>query len=217
MNTTTTKPLILAGALTFTVSLAVMGCFGSKHGAAKGDLFVSNEELQTYALPYSNAYLILGGTPHETKMVSDKTSSKVSFTLSAHGTALDEENYSFDSKAFNYLGNKSYGEFSPGISILKFPFNVGDSWEWSGTYLFGGKDRAASANVSTDAEKLNTVAGEFNAVKVTVALEIESGGMSPVKQDLVFWFAPNRGLVRREFEYSGTREPMPPETASARQ
>ena len=31
-----------------------------------------------------------------------------------------------------------------------------------------------------------------------------------VEHKLVFWFAPKKGIVRREIKFSTTREPMPP-------
>ncbi|HXH62503.1 MAG TPA: hypothetical protein VNI20_14250 [Fimbriimonadaceae bacterium] len=217
MKTASLKTPILVGASTFVIALAALGCFGKKHGASKGDRFSNNSELQTYVVPYKNAYLIMGGTSHETTVESTKTSSSVTFLMRAHGTVLDEENYTYDSDSFNYIGNKDYGEFKEGIPILKFPFAVGDKWDWDGTYEIGGRSRKSSAVITTDSERLVTVAGDFNTVRVTVDLEIESGGSNAVKQTLKFWFAPDYGMVKREFEYSGTREPMPPEATAYQQ
>jgi hypothetical protein len=42
-----------------------------------------------------------------------------------------------------------------------------------------------------------------------VELTVETGSKEKHKHKLTFWFVPKRGVFRREFELSTTREPMP--------
>jgi hypothetical protein len=212
----TWKTAIYTGGAVFALCLAVLGCLrASGQSADVSQRYVKSEELQPEAVPYSDAYVIFGGFPVETTVTAQREEGNVELRFIAFDRAMDEERYAFDKTTFRYVGNVE-DAFDPGIPLLRFPLDVGDKWTWSGTYVFGGQERKASANVSTSQDRLNTVAGEYGTVRVAVQLSVESDSAEPVSRLLTFWFAPKRGVVRREFEMSTTREPMPPKESGDR-
>ncbi len=203
------NPVVLSSGAAFFVALGILGCLkasGQQSDVAKR--YATLNELQPQSVPYQGAYLIFGGVPVETKVRTESNDGKTTLFFESNGAVLDEERYAHDETTFRYLGNQDEG-FEPGITLLRFPFDVGEEWTWSGTYRLGPESRKAEATCKSSSQRLNTVAGEFATVRIAVELKIESGAKDPVTQKLTFWFAPKRGVVRREFQYSTTREPMP--------
>jgi hypothetical protein len=200
--------LILGGTV-FAASLGVLGCLKSAEQSS-ARVFDTIEDLQPYVEPYKAAYINHGGTPISTNIKTEKSDGKVSFRFHQgnEATPTEVEEYAFNDREFLYLGNLDE-RYEPGIPLLKFPLRVGDKWEWSGAYNWGGASRKATAVVTTATEPLNTVVGEFRAVRSVVELSVETGSKDLHRHKLTFWFAPKRGIVRREFEFSTTREPMP--------
>ena len=212
IRTDSTRAILWTGGAVFAASFAFLGCLkANSEQVAKR--YESAEELQPYATPYENAFLIAAGSPIETTVTANRADGRVEFLFTSNGVVLENEVYEYDVKSFRFMG-KSSDQFTPGIPLLHFPLNLGDDWTWSGTNHFGKTDRKASATIKTREEKLNTVAGEFGTVRVDVSLSIESGSAKPVERLLSFWFAPRKGIVRREFENDYTREPMPPKAAN---
>jgi hypothetical protein len=212
----TWKAAFYAGGAVFALSVVVLGCLNASGQPAQvSQRYTKSEDLQPYAVPYEDAYVIFGGHPVETTVSAQRSEGNIELQFICFDRALDEERYSFDDTAFRYVGSVE-DTFEPGIPLLRFPLEVGDEWTWAGTNQFGGQERAATADVTTSQDRLNTVAGEYGTVKVAVQLSIESGSAKPVSRLLTFWFAPKRGVVRREFEWSTTREPMPPKESASR-
>ncbi len=208
-----THVALALGAAVFAVSLGVLGCLNSsEQDVGPSQYFAKIGDVQPYVEPYSRAY-ILTGSPVPTDLRTEKAPGSVRFYFMLHGSSIDEEFYTYDDSYFRYTGNRQE-EFDPGIPLLKFPFTVGDKWDWSGKYRTGGTERDATAQISTSPVKLTTVGGAFSTVRVEVALSFESGGAERAKRKLTFWFAPKRGVVRREIQDGMTREPMPPKVNS---
>ena len=213
-NLYTMGSLIGAGAAAFVASVGVLGCLKGEDQGQDPVRFAKSDEMLAHALPYEQAYIIYDGYPVEATVQAVNRPGEVDFSFEAHGDVLDLELYSYDEKTFRYRGNGDE-TYTPPIPLLKFPLEVGDSWTWAGNFNWGNRDRKAPAEISTESERLNTLAGEFGTVKVTVEIEIESGGEKPVGYTLHFWFAPKRGLVRREFANNTTREPMASKTVAS--
>lgn len=199
--------LFAAAALTATVATLFIGC------SQKPD--VSNtqytaQDMQAHKLPYTKAYINYGGSLAETNVSAVNRSGEVDFLFMVDGTLHERESYKYDDESFRFAGDAG-DKYSPGITLLKFPFNAGDEWTWSGAYRIGDQeDKSASAKITTSSERLATLAGEYDTVMVVVDLEIESGSINPVHKELKFWFVPGTGLIRREIEHSTSREPMQP-------
>lgn len=188
-------------------ALALFGCPKTPTPTGPIQHFAKIDDFQPYVQPYSRAYILVP-TPIETEVVTEKGTGTVRFKFMYHDEAMDEEAYAFTDTQFLYTGNAT-DSYEPGIPLAKFPLGVGESWDWAGVYRYTGQDRKAKARVSTSGEKLKTVAGEFDTVRVEVELEIASGAQKPATDRLTFWLAPKRGVVRRESEFGYTREPMP--------
>jgi hypothetical protein len=201
--------LAWSGGAAFFATLFTLGCFGVHGEQSIAQRYTKPEDIQPATLAYDKAYVIFAGNPVATTVSSSVEGGQTVFTFEGEGSVIDVEKYSSDESSFRFVGTETE-TYSPGITILRFPFEVGEEWTWGGKYKLSPEEREATAKVKTAEERLNTVAGEFMTVRVTVDLSIESGTAKPVNQKLTFWFAPKRGIVRREFQYSTTREPMPP-------
>lgn len=205
---TTTHLALTVGAAAIAVLLSALGCLGGHAESPKAaQSFAKMSDMQPYVEPYPNAY-ILAGQAVETELECQKSPGAVKFDFTAYGTLIDQENYAYDDTTFRYVGNE-VDTFVPGIPLLKFPLTVGDKWDWSGEYRGAGRVLKSTAEVTTEPELLKTVAGEFTTVRVDVQIARESGAKEPAMWRHTFWFAPKRGVVRREIEFGFVREPMP--------
>lgn len=161
------------------------------------------------ALPYTNAALILAGKPLPVKLSSKRTGPVVTFALDAYGQTVEEEVYRNGANVFE-VERVSGEKYLPPIPLLKFPAKTGEQYKWSGEMVSGEQARKAKANVLLSGDRLNLFGGQFDSLQVTVNLEMESGGPEPAVRKMSFWFVPGKGIVRREFGFSSTREPAPP-------
>lgn len=200
--------LVLIGAAAMAATLAVLGAGCSDKPKGPTTSYADPSSIQAHNLPYTSAYLNYFGTLTETKMYAVNRTGEVDFILEANNTVHDKESYTYDKTSFNYTGNADE-VYSPGVTLLKFPFKTGDSWEWKGYYRLGGRDRSARATITTSGVRLLTLVGEFDTILVVCKLEIESGSIEPVQKEMKFWFAPGKGLIQREIEHSMSRLPMP--------
>ena len=200
---------MVGGGAAVAAALFLLGCLGSNEEGPSTQTYSKIEDIQPTAVPYARAYVIFTGTPIPTDVVAEQKDGEFELRCESEGAVIDLEKYAFDDASFKFVGTGSE-TFDPGIPILRFPLEVGDEWTWGGSYLTGADAREATAKVKTAQERLNTVMGEFSTVRVTVELAIQSGTPKPVEHKLVFWFAPKKGIVRREIKFSTTREPMPP-------
>lgn len=201
--------IVITGFAAFAVSIWILGCSNSsKSGIASGGTFSAFEQMQPQTLPYARAYLILGGTPEETIIETVSRTGEVDFNLLIEDTIVEQEFYGYDDKSFRFLGN-THERFEPGIPLLRFPMKAGEDWSWGGKYTFAEREMDAEATISTELDTIDTLAGQFETVLVIVNVEVDADAVEPVKFERKFWFVPKRGIIRREFEHSGTREPMP--------
>lgn len=202
-------------AVLWLVCVLTISCRGGSQYAVATS-YKSNDEIKPYTQPYSDAYLLFGSATLETKLVTKVTPGSVQYDFLKGDTLIDKEQYRYNEKEFQYVGNENE-VFTPGIPLLKYPFNVGDSWEWAGTYRWANLEREAVAIIKTQKEKIGTVIGEFDTIKVSVELTISAEMKTPSIQSFIFWIAPNKGIVQREFQNSGSREPMPVNNNSVNQ
>ena len=203
------KNLLLFGAAALIATLATLGTGCSKKPSGSTTRYTA-KDMQAHKLPYTKAYINYGGSLAETNMSAVNRSGEVDFLFMVDGTLHEKESYKYDDKSFRFTGDAG-DQYSPGITLLLFPFEAGDDWMWSGVYVMAGRDpKKASAKITTSSERLTTLAGEYDTVLVVCDLKIESGSIDPVHKELKFWFAPGKGLIRREIEFSPSREPMEP-------
>lgn len=186
--------------------VASAGCAPQEGKPGVSESFVRNHgELEPDQLPYRDARLILSGTELPVEMSKTREGDVVVFHLLAHGEELETERYESDSAGFRFVGGS--GEtFKPAIPLVRYPLRVGETWEWAGQTALGPTEKPAKATITTQSERLNLASGVHNAIRVGVALRIETG-RHEAKRDLTFWIAPKAGVVRREFGAGSAREP----------
>ncbi|MBX3096962.1 MAG: hypothetical protein KF812_08875 [Fimbriimonadaceae bacterium] len=155
----------------------------------------------------SPVHLIVAG--YEVKDVAmkvEREGGQVRLKLTAHNETLQEEHYLLDASGL-YV-NRMVGEtFDPPLPLVKFPVDGNQSHDYSGTVTVGQSKRDAKATVTTVSDVLNSIGGQFDCVKVTVALSLRQGSAPTQERQLVFWVSPGHGIVKREYGSEATREP----------
>ena len=160
-------------------------------------------DLQPGAAPGSKANLVLKDIQIPVTVTHKTKDNEVILTLETAGVPFEIERYLNEPKQFSFVGlqladTEASGEFyQPPVPLLKFPMNIGDSWEWSGKSVSGDQPHKGRAKITTSSQT--------SLVKVQVDLELESGGPNPAKRTLTFWFSPGKGVVKREFGESSSR------------
>lgn len=173
----------------------------------------SAAELSADKLPYKSARLILSGTEVPVTMNRKVSGKRVDFLLTARQELLEIESYESDDKGFRFAG-LSGETFEPAIPIARFPFRVGEAWEWTGTAGLGPILKPATAKLSSSKDKLNLATGVAECILISADLDVKVSEKSQSKRILKFWIEPGIGVVKRDFAMSSTREPRP-ETESA--
>lgn len=169
--------------------------------------FGSIDDLKPQAIPYKKAVLILAGTSVPVDMVPTEAAGKLDLKLSARGEDVMTESYRFDDKAFSFVG--STGEsYVPPIPLVTFPSNSTDKRAWKGTIQYGDVSLPCTATIASRSETLNMDGGNYSTLNVTVTLSY-NGGAKPTQRLLKFWFAPKKGMVKRDFGLNSTRQPAP--------
>jgi hypothetical protein len=195
--------------LTIPLLLATFGLTGCAARYSPDEAPVSLAEWRPDHPPYVRANLVLSGTVVPVQVTASRQGDQVRLRLDAHGETLEEELYRLDGDAFRM--EYAVGErFDPPVTLMQSPVRPGETWEWAGTLSVGPLSRRATANVVTSREELNLPGGPYDALRVNVTLSLDSGKATPAVRELRFWFAKGRGLVRREFGASSTREPAGP-------
>lgn len=186
------------------VALAGCGCQPDTPSGS-GPVVAEAAVFQADALPGDKAKLVLAGTeiPVEVKRRSEGT--EVILELWAHGEIVQQERYQSLQDAFS-LKMAGGEHYEPPLPLVKFPMEIGANWKWEGQMVAGERSHKAQGTVTTRAEQVYAPAPE-SAVKVEVALELDSGGPVPAKRTLTFWFVEGRGVVKRAFGAGSTREP----------
>jgi hypothetical protein len=170
---------------------------------------LTRDDVQPDADPPPKAKLLYLGTTVPVTVKAERKGDIFTINLLAHGDLFDSEEYvkTLDGLA---LSNAAGEVYSPPIPLLKFPLAVGDEpMTWVGT-LSGELDpHRASAKISSSKESvtLGQTSAETIRVQVDILLESISEGESAERR-LVFWFLPKKGVVKRQFGTTSTREPV---------
>jgi hypothetical protein len=133
--------------------------------------------------------------------------SEVRIDLLAHDTIFETERYLSTDESFSVI-DAGGEQFEKAIPLVKYPMHVGDTWEWTGGVLTGPASHKASAKISTSSEDL-PVKNLHNVIRIQVDLSYETGaqGVASIRK-LIFWIAPNMGVVKRAFGDYSKREPL---------
>ncbi|MBV6457553.1 MAG: hypothetical protein HONBIEJF_00666 [Fimbriimonadaceae bacterium] len=168
--------------------------------------YSASDQLKPDGLPYTKANLILAGTLFPVEMSRAVNGTTVKFTLTAHDEVIEEEIYESTKEKFAIL-DLAGETYKPALPLLQFPIKPGDVWKWQGEMIAGGIVRKATAKVTISEDKLNLADGVYETLKSSVELEMPSGGPTPAKRILSFWFVKEKGMIKRDIAASSTREP----------
>ncbi len=168
--------------------------------------YPNNTSLNPELTPDKNANLILGGTKIPVELKETLADGKITWTWMTQGTEIEKEVYSTTPQKFALISGPAES-FNPAIPLIKFPFKVGDSYSYKGSQTFGMVKREATAKITSSNDKLNLETGVYETVLVTIELNVASGTPGGTNSTFKFWFSPTKGMVKREFGFSSTRQP----------
>lgn len=103
-------------------------------------------------------------------------------------------------KVLLFINKESRFNYDKFLPRIKYPFIVGQSWEWKG-YEFN-EDEKNSLNVKylvDDKDTLTVPAGKFEALKLITTIESSSGTKNIVTE----WYAENIGIVKMNIKIEG--------------
>lgn len=176
-------------------------------------------ELKPDAAPASPARLLLGSAEIPVQLVEERKEGSVTYKWKAHGEVVDSESYEVNPDSFRLKLAVSEA-FDPPITLLREPVKVGSSHDWKGKVMLTQdgvplKDPRvhsdATAQVAVSKERITVVGGPYDSHLVTVKLMLQDEKGTPAKERLLrFWFVPGKGIVKRDFSESSSREPAPP-------
>lgn len=194
------------------VGLGLVGCFSGRGGpsgkTSSGPPIASSSDLKPDAKIPLKANLRIGEIDMPVEIKQTQTGEEIRIDLEAHGQVLEDESYLAKLNSFELKAVAGENYTAP-LPLLKFPMNVGDTWNWVGTMTAGDEPHKATAVVNTSLDKvLLPASGSQEAVLVVVDLQIESGGPEPALRKLRFWFVKNKGLVKRQFGTASSRDPV---------
>lgn len=188
------------------VFLCLLGASCSRSDPDQGEVVTTPEKLQPGALGANKATLVIGDLSIKVDLVRKVEGQDIEIHLIAEGEPFEVERYRQTNDGFYLVGRqlgdvKAGGEyFDPPIPLLKFPMRDGATWTWEGSNVSGDIPRKATATIKPEYKP--------DMVKVVVKLSVDSGAATPATTDLVLWFAPGKGIVRREFGQYSSRIPL---------
>lgn len=173
----------------------------------QGAAITSIDELAPDVLPGATADLVLAGTAYPVALNRINHGDTLELDLVSHGEVLEAERYQRGPSSFALL-DAAEEHFKPGIPLLKFPLRVGESWTWRGNMTTGLIPRSATATIATASDSVFLTDTSHDTVRTTVDLSFEADpGKAPLKRQLIFWFEPKAGIVKRQFGTASVRQP----------
>lgn len=194
--------------MAFAAATLCGGCScGRSHTPSSAIIVESPEDFAPATTPGATADLILGGNKYPVNIRAKKDGDQVTFLLLDHGEVFESETYQSTDKAFS-LVNAADEKYDPPLPLLKFPMRDVEKWSWSGNMVTGTIARKATATISTTREPLYLKSSPHETLKVTVDIGLEANpGKAPLWRQLVFWFEPGAGIIKREFGSASVRQP----------
>ncbi|MBL8048889.1 MAG: hypothetical protein JNJ45_09435 [Chthonomonas sp.] len=194
-----------------TLGLLLGGCVTKKgHDSWAISVGVSNkihsDTLNPGAIPYTKARLVMNGHPFQVDVKSATKGEIITHSFESHGVAIETETYRQAPGLFELV---AYGDevFKRPIPLLKFPFSVGDSWTWQGSFGADLNPIPATAEITTADEPL-ALEGFPQSDSVRVEVNLQYGSPTkPSERKLLFWFVEGKGMVKRQIHFGSTRQP----------
>lgn len=168
------------------------------------DAIRCSKTLAPDTLPYQEGSLILAGTEYPVEVRQVRSADTVEFVIERQGEVLETERYFGDDTSFRLVqgGGATY---VPGIPLILYGRDLSEPQTWSGEVREAERNHRAEASIRATREPLNIPGGRFDAFLIDVQLRIASDPV--VDRAMKFWFVPSRGIVKREFGTTSTRQP----------
>lgn len=215
MNRLTLASIVRSGLLGLVLVFGLCGCnnFSDAEVPFLGQTLATNPaELQPDALPYERAQILIEGTAIPVDVERSEGHEQVAFLFRLGESTIEEEHYAILPHKFALISTAE-NRFEPPLPLIKYPLHDQQEWTWSGEVL-SGIATPAEAHLTARSESLHLDGGIHPAIRITVALEMQSPGESVVTRELNFWFSPGQGLIQRSFGTSSKRQPLPASLAN---
>ncbi len=161
----------------------------------------------TAAVPPQNATLKVAGVRIDTVMKTRRDDGRIILDLVSNSEVIDHETYHEDNGGLS-LEYAAGETFSPVIPLVRLPMRVGETWKWNGVLKNDGGDQPATAEIRTEAAKIDTGGDLNHGLEVVVLLDLKQpNGSENVRRKLHFWLVEGHGVVRRSFGDESQREP----------
>lgn len=168
------------------------------------------EDIKPTGAPPATALLRVEGVDVPVKVKTTTKGEDFTIDLTSHDELFDFERYFVKDDVFA-LAEAAGEVYEPAIPLLKFPFFVGQpTGTWTGTLSSERSPHPAHATITIDKGDLQFQGATVETVHVNVLIFLDQpSDQSSARRTLEFWFAPNKGLLKREFNGSSIREPTP--------
>ncbi len=187
--------------------LASCGCQSSSGGT--GPLIAGYATLKPDNLTLKQCILKLAGSKVEAEIQQTREGNDIRIDLVVLGTVFESERYRSTDDQFSVIdtGGERY---DPPIPLIKYGMHVGDQWDWTGAYWTGPEPHKAQAKITTSTEDVSYEGGTIhNAIRIQVVRSVDSGRPDiTATRKLVFWIAPDKGVIKRSFGEESSREPL---------
>lgn len=173
--------------------------------------FTALSDLDPQVAPPKFANIVLTSALIECQLKEQSTDHSIVLrwlTPGSRAVEIEREKYFFDKSHFAFAFGPAES-YDPPITLLKFPFKVGDSYSWKGQQTIGRTKRPGTASISTSTDVLDLPDIKTETIKVNVDLNVQTGSPGGTQTNLVFWIQPGHGVVKRDLGRSSNREPRP--------
>lgn len=205
-----------------TVGLAAAGLlsaagFGTLSCAAKGGsngsngqaIYNTSEQLGPGKQPGWNAILLYQDWEVPVQVDQKVEGNDITLRLLAKDQELEIERYRSTPSTFQLVQAASE-VFEPPLTLLEFPLVEGELPKWTGKLKLGELAKDATATVENRKAPLGVKGYPDEGIKSIVKVSFDGGGPQATVRVLNFWFVPDRGILKREYEKGTTRLPVAP-------
>jgi len=189
------------------LALCLSTCGCQPPAAVDGTTVSAFTAFSTTAVSPQNATLKVAGVHIDTVMKTRREKGRIILDLVSNSDVIDHETYVEDSGGLS-LEYAAGETFSPVIPLVRLPMHVGETWNWTGVLKNDGGDQPATAEIRTEASKIDTGGDLNHGLEVVVLLDLKQpNGTENVRRKLQFWLVEGHGVVRRSFGDESQREP----------
>ena len=139
------------------------------------------------------------GTMKVTRVTKDAEGVIATITQTLEQSAGFTEKYRVSKQGIYRVatGANASIRLEPALPILKFPFKIGDEWDWSGKMTVAGQDSEAMGHVTVSGpETIKTPAGTYKAIKIHFLMTLDING-EKMELPTDYYLSPGVGLVRQ--------------------